>query len=272
MLKRLELGAGTARAELYPGRGGLVTRFLVGDRSVLYLDEATLLDETKNVRGGIPILFPTAGRLSGDRFLKGDESFPMKQHGFARNLPWVTEEKGPSTARLRLTSSDLTRAAFPFDFRLEFTFTVSPSALRIDQRYENRSPEPMPLHAGFHPYFALPDAEKGRTAIPTAATRAFDNVKKSEVVFDGFDLTAPEVDLHLVDHGATAAELRAPSGTIEVRASAEFTRWVVWTLAGKDFVCLEPWTAPGNALNTGQGLLWLAPGEARSLWIEIEAR
>jgi galactose mutarotase-like enzyme len=44
---------------------------------------------------------------------------------------------------------------------------------------------------------------------------------------------------------------------------------VIWTLRGRDFVCLEPWTCPGDALNTGAGLLFLAPGETRALRLEI---
>jgi galactose mutarotase-like enzyme len=45
---------------------------------------------------------------------------------------------------------------------------------------------------------------------------------------------------------------------------------VVWTLAGRDFVCLEPWTCPADALNSGASLLELAPGGKRSLSVELE--
>jgi galactose mutarotase-like enzyme len=44
---------------------------------------------------------------------------------------------------------------------------------------------------------------------------------------------------------------------------------VIWTLPGKDFVCLEPWTAPANALNSGESLLIVPPGAHRDLWTEI---
>jgi galactose mutarotase-like enzyme len=56
-----------------------------------------------------------------------------------------------------------------------------------------------------------------------------------------------------------------------VRGSPEFTHFVVWTLEGKDFVCVEPWTSPGNALNTGDRLLTLQPGESKTIWVEYEA-
>src|SRR5438552_3652936 len=79
---------GAAVAEVLPQRGGLVTRFAVGRDEVLYLDPTTLVDRTKNVRGGIPVLFPIAGRLGGDRYLIDGASYPMRQHGLARQAPW----------------------------------------------------------------------------------------------------------------------------------------------------------------------------------------
>jgi galactose mutarotase-like enzyme len=73
----------------------------------------------------------------------------------------------------------------------------------------------------------------------------------------------------LFDHGSTSATLERGSDRIVVGAGPEFGRWVVWTLAGKDFVCLEPWTAAADALNTGEKLIELAPGEAKSLTVTI---
>ena len=46
---------------------------------------------------------------------------------------------------------------------------------------------------------------------------------------------------------------------------------MIWTLAGKDFVCLEPWTAGADALNREGQALVLAPGETKELFVEIEA-
>ena len=91
--------------------------------------------------------------------------------------------------------------------------------------------------------------------------------------FHAFDLTAQEVDLHLLDHGSSHSALHLADGTsIHVDASPDFGLWVVWTLAGKDYVCLEPWTAPGNALNSGERLLWLEPGAAHDAWVEFGDR
>lgn len=245
-----------------------MTRFSVGGREVLYLDEATLLDPTKNVRGGIPVLFPSPGKLEGDTWTRAGTAGVLGQHGFARNAAWTVVSQEPDVVTLRIASTDATRTVWPWDFVATFRYALRGSSLRIDQRFENRSTQPMPFGAGFHPYFAV--TNKAGAALPTHATKAFDNVTKTVIDLAGpIDLTAKEVDLHLVDHDAAEAILVLEDARSAVRASPEFRRWVIWTVAGKDFVCVEPWTSPGNALNTGEDLLVLDPGQTRDLWTEI---
>jgi len=266
-------GAAGSAVSVVPARGAIVTRFRVGEREILYLDDETLRDPAKNVRGGIPVLFPSPGRLTGDRFVHGGRSGSMKQHGFARELPWEirsVEVTDAARATLVLRATEATRAAYPYDFCVAITFSLAGATLRLDVDVENTGAEPLPFAFGLHPYFLVPDADKAAARIATRATRAFDNVEKKTVPFHGFDLTAEEVDLHLVDHGSTASELAWGDGArVAIRASSELTRWVVWTLRGRDFVCVEPWTAPADALNTGESLIELVPGARRSLWVEL---
>lgn len=259
-------------ATVVPGRGAIVTRFRAAGRELLYLDEATLRDPTKNVRGGIPLLFPSPGPLAGDRFERRGHSGSMKQHGFARNLPWQVRahdaledvDTDAALATLDLASSDATLAMYPWPFRCSLELALRGASLRLSLSVENTGREVMPFAFGIHPYFQV--ADKAGARIATHATRAYDNVSKTIVPFQGFDLTAKEVDLHLLDHGSSDSALDFADGSrLDLRASPEFGRWVVWTLAGKDFVCVEPWTAPANALNTGESLLEVAPGATTKL-------
>lgn len=276
-LETLELRDTEAKSLLVlaPSRGGMATRLALGGRHRFFLDEATLRDPTKNVRGGSPVLFPSPGKLAGDAWKHGT----LKQHGFARNLPWeivLRGTDGAATATLRLASNEVTRASYPWDFVADFTYALRGLALRIEQRFTNASAEPMPFGAGFHPYFHIKSSEKAGARIRTKATRAFDNVTKKETTIGTpetprIDLTQKEVNLHLLDHGSEPCSLEWPGGGIVVRGSAEYTHWVVWTLDNKDFVCVEPWTCPGDALNTGDRVITLAPKETRTLWVEYAA-
>ena len=261
---------------LAPARGGMATRLALAGKHVFFLDEATLRDPSKNVRGGNPVLFPSPGKLESDRWKHGE----LKQHGFARNVAWEvasTDTKTAASATLRLASSDATRGTYPWDFVTEYTYALAGASLRIEMRFSNRSTDPMPFGAGFHPYFHVKSSDKARARVVTKATRAFDNVRKETVTLAGdsrgasIDLTQKEVDLHLLDHGAAPCVLDLGAERprrIVLAGSPEFTHWVVWTLENKDFVCVEPWTCPGNALNTGDRIITLAGGAERTLWVE----
>jgi len=249
-----------ARAVVVPERGGMITRWIVGERDVLYLDRATLDDPTKNVRGGVPLLFPSPGKLENDTWMHGT----LKQHGFARNLAWSVLERAPAEVTLRLESSGATFAAYPFAFGTSLRYRIEASALAIEARIENRGPRAMPFGFGTHPYFAL--GTPNAFTITSPATRAFDNVTRREVAFDARTLVlgASEIDLHLIDHTGPSIAFSTDVARVTIDAP-EHARWVIWSPPGKPFVCVEPWTSPGNALNTGAGLSTLAPGETRTL-------
>ncbi|HEU4408553.1 MAG TPA: galactose mutarotase [Polyangiaceae bacterium] len=276
-LPTVELEDGEASsATVAPGRGGMVLGWRVGGRELLYLDEATYRDVAQNVRGGIPVLFPSPGRLAGDAWARGGASGELRQHGFARQLPWQVRAEGgegEASVTLALGDSAPTRARYPFAFEVTFVYAIAGPRLRIEQRYANRGEAPMPFAAGFHPYFAVRQADKAGARVESGASRAFDNVQKREAPFAAaaLDLGGPaELDLHLVDHGAPRSSLAWPDGArVRIEGSPEFTHWVVWSLPGRDFVCLEPWTSPPDALNTGERLLTLAPGEERVLNVEL---
>jgi galactose mutarotase-like enzyme len=260
-------------AVVAPQRGAIVTSFQVGGRELLYMEEATLHDPTKNVRGGIPVLFPSPGKLTGDTFrYQGRVGTDLKQHGIARLMPWQVERSVADELALTLTDDSRSLACFPWSFQAGLRYRLRGRTLTIEFRLRNTDSVPMPFALGFHPYFGVADQQaKARTTIPTQATRAFDNQTKQVVPFRGFDLTQREVDLHLLDHGSGECVLRMADGSsIRLSAAQEFVIWVIWTLADRSFVCVEPWTARADALNTTEHLLLVEPGAERSLTLDIE--
>lgn len=271
-LETVRLTDGDAYVLVAPARGGMVTRFFVAGAPVLFLDEASLVDTSKNVRGGVPVLFPSPGPLAGDRFTRDGKSGSMKQHGFARTEAWTVSAQTSSEVTLTLASNDRTRAQFPWDFVTTIRYALAGSTLTVETTVRNTSDTPLPFSLGFHPYFEVRDADKAKTKIPTDATRAWDNFGKKEVEVTPIDLTVQEVDLHLYDHPLHEATLERVNDHIVVSGDPEFSRWVVWTQKGKDFVCLEPWTSPANALNTGEHLFSLSPGASKTLTMKISRR
>ena len=246
--------------EVVPARGALVTSFSIGDDAVLFLDEATLGDPTKNVRGGVPLLFPFAG--------KAPAGSTLPQHGFARRLPW--EVSGASadekSARLEcvLRDTDETRAAWPHAFELRYGITLSGARLTLEWTLTNRGVTPMPLHFGIHPYFRVGD--KAGVQVEGTKGLAFDNTTQVERTVERVDFSKGEVDLHFATAGAKGTTLQRGDGSrVHLSWTEQFDTLVVWTLPQQPFVCVEPWTARG-AQPAHQHL---APGAMTKLAVEV---
>jgi galactose mutarotase-like enzyme len=255
-----------ASLEVVPERGGIITRWQVKGQDLLYLDEARFTDPALTVRGGIPILFPICGNLPDNQYLYQGKPYSLKQHGFARDLPWTvidqsTQEQASLT--LELVSTEQTRSLYPFDFQLVFTYRLRGDRLTLHQRYTNHSAAPMPFSAGFHPYFAVQD--KGQLQFQIPASEFLDQRTKTTHSFAGqFDFSQDEIDVAFSDLSSPVATVTdgARSQRLTFSFSPEFSLLVFWTLKEKGFYCLEPWTAGRNAMNTGDRLLHLAPGQS----------
>ena len=250
--------------EVVPERGGIITGWQVKGKEILYLDAERFANPALSVRGGIPILFPICGNLPNNTYTYQNQQYTLKQHGFARDLPWVvsdqvTEDKASIT--LSLQSNEETRAGYPFDFKLDFSYTIKGNALEIFQRYTNLSEETMPFCTGLHPYFWTPDKSQLRFEIP--AVQYIDQINKTKHPYHGhFDLTPDELDLAFPQITGLAANFMDNSRRLRVTVSfsSAYSTLVFWTIKGKDYCCVEPWSAPRNALNVGKPLIRLAPG------------
>lgn len=256
--------------EAVPDRGGILTRWRVRGFDALYLDEATLLDPSASVRGGIPVLFPVAGRLPGDAATFDGRPIATAQHGFARKLPWTVYETGERLV-LGLRSNESTRAAFPFDFELRVAYRLLGASLSVESTLVNAGDWDLPVHLGFHPYFRVPASVKSMTRIEAAAFRALDRRTGSVGTYGAPPLGGDEVDLEILDPRGGAVRIVAP-GQPSIRLDyGGFPVVVVWTLPGRDFVCIEPWSAPAGALARG-GARRLRPGEtdSRTWFVQVE--
>ncbi len=167
-----------AFVHIAPSRGGLIKRYHVRGRELLYLDDATFQDRQKNVRGGIPLLFPTPGRLENDEFSIDGEKGKQPQHGFLRNKEFRVVEFDADEGTVRLATEWQRSVAYPWSGKLTMRVTLRGALLRVEMMITNRDDDPMPFALGFHPYFAVTDAQKTLFSVSHHAEQAFDNVQK----------------------------------------------------------------------------------------------
>ncbi len=250
--------------QVVPERGGIVTSWLVDGKELFYLDKERFTDPQLSVRGGIPVLFPICGNLPDDAFTAGDQSYKLKQHGFARDLPWEVVRQGTTADQasltVALTSTADTLAVYPFEFLVELKYIFSGDQLEIAQRVTNQGSGMMPFSIGYHPYFAAADKPGLKVDIPS--THFQEKTGEPQPFSGSFDFGGGEIDVAL-------SNLSRPNASVtEANGDKLTTSWnysnghvVFWAVPGKDFYCLEPWTSLRNAMNTGKDLINLAPGE-----------
>ncbi|MBU0677654.1 MAG: aldose epimerase [Verrucomicrobia bacterium] len=285
---------GITHAVFVPELGGVGSSLIMpsseGGREILFCHPWFWDRDDDRTRGGLPFLFPIVGRLEHDGKLAkyGYEGkiYDLPLHGFSLNVPWVGEVVSEDTCRLTLTDTDITRAMYPFSFRVELLYRVEPGELICEQIYTNTGDVRMPYYAGFHPYFLTPRAGQGKEDVlhdfRPAAGQVY-NESLAAVIGEDEPSSLPasvnDPALRERCHRLGAdKETRVvfPDGmTIHMTATGEdpnlFPYVHLYTELEKPYTCVEPWMACPGALNDLTKSRWLGPGErecgALRLWV-----
>jgi galactose mutarotase-like enzyme len=247
--EEIAISTGDTLATIAPGRGAIVTSFTSNQTEILYLDRETFEDANKNVRGGIPLLFPNAGPLKGG-------VFNLPQHGFARRMLWNVFGQKPNSMTLKLLSNAETLQNYPFDFELILNVEVQKNKLNHIMTVKNTGNKPMPTAYGLHPYFSIPQPDKHelRTNIPGFDPQAVNWLEE-------FDRSFPNPGL---------IRLTMPGRKITIETDpAIFQVARIWHLPGKNFICFEPWTRDNFALDDPEHSLWVQPHASVNLSMAI---
>ena len=264
-----------SQIEVVPERGGIVTSWQINGQEVFYLDSDRFTHPDLSVRGGNPILFPLCGNVPDDTYSVDGKDYQIKQHGFARELAWTATEQsndGKASVTVELSSNEQTKAVYPFDFHLAFTYQLRGNTLEIRQEYKNLSSVPMPFSSGFHPYFLCGDKNQIEVDIPSANYQ--DNKTKENFAFDGkFNFDQDEIDSVFGKLSGRSTSVIDNDRKLKIAIDYDdfYTYLVFWTVKGKDFYCLEPWSATRNSLNTKEHLTVLDPNSSCTAVVSITA-
>jgi aldose 1-epimerase len=274
----LSIGAGDLHAVFCPGSGllGVSLRFRGGEllRRIDDLETA----RSKGSTAGIPLLYPWANRLAGLQYRAAgrevvleagsrvlhfdDRGLPM--HG----VPWgqlswkVVEVKQDCfVARLDWDRMDLL-ALFPFPHHVQIAGKVASDSLTLETTIFADAGSPVPISFGFHPYFGIPHVprEEWRLQLPAMKKLLLD---ERGIPTGGTEDAAPH-ESRLGDQSfddgfaligdSASFSLSGGSYKITVEFLQGFAYAQVFAPKGKEFIALEPMTAPANALVSGEGL------------------
>nr|WP_183602472.1 aldose epimerase [Paenibacillus phyllosphaerae] len=255
-----------------PERGAIAISCKLRGEELFYLDRDTFIDPEANIRGGNPILFPICGQLVNGAYEWDGVVYQMRNHGVARNRAWEvvsTSEEGEASLTVRLTAGEGTYNEYPWNFALEFTYTLKDGQLHIRQVYANQADTDMPVYAGFHPYFNI---SSKKFVYETDATKFLDYNDNVVKPIDGaIDMDGLKESIALLDAQERQIAFPGPDGTGRVRLtySDDFKYVVLWQVDGKPFICVEPWMALNAELNRKEELPMIPAGTTRNLVVTI---
>lgn len=265
-----------SRLEIVPERGGIATKWSIQGQDILYLDKERFKNPDLSIRGGIPVLFPICGNLPSNIFLYNHQKYSLKQHGFARDLPWQVLGQSTDTSAkviLCLKSNPQTLEVYPFEFELIFSYELQGNKLIINQSYENKSSGEMPFSFGFHPYFYCDD--KSQLSLDIPAQEYQSKTGEQSYPFTGeLDYSLAEIDIAFTKLQGQTASFDDRKRDLKVKLSYSdcFSTLVFWTLKDKNYICVEPWSSPRNSINTGEQLKYLQPQEVYHANFELEVQ
>lgn len=114
-----------------------------------------------------PILFPIVGCLRDGHAQSAQGPVTLARHGLARNMEHQVAKASDCSVTYQVESDAATREAFPFDWRLNMTYSVDGTSLTQRFRVTNTGEVDLPFTLGGHPAFNVP--------IPGAAGEKFDD-------------------------------------------------------------------------------------------------
>jgi galactose mutarotase-like enzyme len=242
--------------------------------------------------GRSPILFPIVGKAPDNTVLVDGKPFEMQQHGIVRRQEWRLAEAGETFCLHEIVSSEASKAAYPFDFRLTLRHAIEGRQLTVTADVSNTGLVPLPFGLGFHPAFAwpLPGAE-GREH-----TVALDNKAEPPLVriYNGLrkpgSLASPfkagrlvlnhcyfEADAMIFPEGAGNGLTYAADGGPSLHFTFEnLPNLALWTKPGAPFICVEPWHGTAPEIGASAEIaarpysLELAPGKSAKFAFSVE--
>lgn len=281
------VGAGMLGASLVHRRDELLWQ---GAGAGAYADQRKFM--------GVPFLHPWANRLSHFGYTAGGHEVTLERssplllldtaglpiHGvLSANRDWTLRELAAEAEQARLVASleydrpDLL-AVFPFRHRIEIEVVLADGAVQVTTTLSATGDEPAPVAFGFHPYLQLPGVPRSQweVSFPVRRRLVLDQhmipsgeTEPTEPIVgpigdrnwdDGFDrLDSPR-----------RFEVRAGARTIAVEYLDGYPVAQIFAPPGQEYLCIEPMTAPGNALNgPDDALEWVAPGQRWSAVFRI---
>ena len=209
-----------------------------------------------------PVLFPLVGNFYGKEFRYDGNTYPMSQHGFARDCDFRLANAKEGELLFELVSNENTLAKYPFEFVLQIGYHLDDKGVKITWTVKNPSDKELLFSIGGHPAFNC-ELDKAKMAFYKDGKPVSEKLRSNVISDDGSGCLSENVDEYTLDNGvlqlskemfdkdaliiedrqADEAVLLDENGEAQVRVCFDAPLFGIWSPVGKNapFVCIEPW-------------------------------
>ena len=251
-LKIQRIGDREQGVSFCPARGGLITGIQIAGRQILYMNWRSFHDLSRNVRGGIPVMFPNAGPITGSDYPE------LPQHGFARKCgDWDIAQENDSRVLMTLFGAEIPLKfwdSYPsLLFKLTLGARLEPEGgVTVFQGVENLSEDGrLPISMGLHPYHPVRHEQKQGIRFDFPGGKEIEARWKEWANGGTVSVPNPTCDGYLEPLRVYIPGL----GWLLVTVSAIYQRLWVWSQKRRSFFCFEAAMRDENGLVENPGLV-----------------
>jgi len=216
--------------------------------------------------GSSPILFPVCSGLKNGEYYFEGQKYAIEKHGFLRFCQFTTENVSENSATFLFSSNEKTKVNYPFDFQFRATFTLKEKSLEVSYAVKNLSTAPMYFSLGSHEGYFCPEGIEDYDII-FSEKETLDTYKiNADGLIDGKENILKENDIlplkydYFAEDALIFKELKSRSVVLKNRNTKKsiklnfdgFDYFLIWTVAGAPFICLEPWRGITDDKDTDQ--------------------
>ena len=217
-----------------------------------------------------PVLFPFVGVPKNKEYCYAGKTYPMGQHGFARDMEFTLESQEKNRIWFCLSSTEETLEKYPFAFRLHIGYELSGNEIKVLWKVENTDTKNMYFSIGAHPAFLCPvNGEEDKIGYGLQFGGLTDGIHHHGNTPDGLAVMDDEVlplnngkvtftsgffdkCTYMVEGKQTGeVSLLDKEGKPYVTVFFDTPLFAVWSPEGKNapFVCIEPWYGRCDAID-----------------------